>query len=87
VVESRSFDMSPTSEGAADVELECPKCGNKPLVIAGKEPQSIYSIADYSGLSCADCGYVVSESDVEWAMKSAIYHLVNDCFGRRGEKG
>jgi DNA-directed RNA polymerase subunit RPC12/RpoP len=83
---SRSFGMSDTPERAADVELACPKCGNKPFVMAGTEPREIHSIADFSGLSCAGCGHVVSESDVESAMKSAIDKLMKDTFGGRGGK-
>jgi DNA-directed RNA polymerase subunit RPC12/RpoP len=72
--------MSHTSEGAADLELECPNCGSMPFVIAGPRLHAIHSFADYFGLSCAHCSYIISESDVEWAMKTAIYKLVKDCF-------
>ena len=79
--------MSDTPKGGVDVELECPQCGNTPFVLAGTEPREIHSIADYSGQSCAGCGHVVNESDVESAMKSAIYKLVQDCFRGRGGNG
>ncbi len=80
VAGSRSFEMSHLFERAVDLELECPNCGNMPFIIGGTEPAAIHSLADYSGQSCAECRYVVSESDVEWAMKFAIYKLVKDCF-------
>lgn len=72
--------MSDSRESAADVELTCPNCGNYPFEIAGAEPRAIHSITDFSGQSCADCGHVVSESDVESAMKSVIYALVKNSF-------
>ena len=81
VAVSRNFEMSNFPEEAADLQLECPKCGNKPFVMDGTESRKIHSLDDLTGQSCAGCGYVVDESDVESAMKSVIYRLVKDCFG------
>lgn len=82
-----AFEMSNIPGRRAEEDLACPNCGNKPFVIAGMEPPKVHSITDFSGLSCADCGHVVSNSEVEWAMKAVIYKLVTDSFGSSGGKG
>ncbi|VVO61044.1 hypothetical protein [Pseudomonas fluorescens] len=77
--------MNDNLEGATDVELDCPNCGIKLYFLDGRELRKIHSIAHYSGQTCAGCGHVVSESDVESAMKSVIYELVKKSF--RGGSG
>ena len=79
--------MSGIPVNTTEVDLACPSCENKPFVIAGGEPWKTRSVTDFSGLSCADCGHVVSESDFEAAMKSVIYELVKNSFGNSGGKG
>jgi transcription elongation factor Elf1 len=81
-----AFERSNIPRRRAEVDLACPSCGNKPFVIAGMELPAVHSITDFSGLSCADCGHVVSNSEVEWAMKTVIYKLVTDSFGSSGGK-
>lgn len=76
--------MSDTSEEAVDVELACPKCGSRPFVMADTQRREIHSLADFAGLSCAGCGHVVSESDVDAAVRSAIDKVMQDTFGGRG---